>query len=249
MLNHDEIVEENKIYKTINYEKFHRIPGNRPVDKKHVKSLENRIKKYGNLTSKFPIEVTKNFGILDGQHRIPALQNLKEPVYYTIKRDVTLPMIRDFNSHHANWSWKDIAYSYAEAEERNHSKDDPGPYMQFKEMMTTYKYPFRVLCLYFGVLSHHMGLHEDNDFRNGNFTVKDFELTKRLLGYYDDLRSISKIRNIAFAQAVYRFIRTPGYHHVHMRANLMEFGEPLNQCYTTPEYMLALEDIYKVNQK
>jgi hypothetical protein len=258
----DTAVIQNTIYMTKDYDQFKRVRGNRPAAPHgaHVRELEAKIKKYGNLTPQKPLQMRKNeegeLEIVDGQHRLMALKNLNMPVYYEIKDGMTLETIRNLNSGNSNWGWLDFAFSYADAESEHTDPTQPKPYTQFIEIANEYRYPFRTLLYYCGVDDYNSASraefqsrqkgHEKSSgsFRNGNLVIEDFALAKRLLGQYDDLRKLSKNRTSAFARACYRFIRRSKYDHIKMRSRILEFGEPLNHCYSVTDYMFALEDIY-----
>lgn len=75
------------IKKTSNYEKFKIIDWNREINKPNVKKLvEENLVKF--QLHKFPILVTKNYKIIDGQHRYYASQELGCPIYYIVANDM-----------------------------------------------------------------------------------------------------------------------------------------------------------------
>ena len=69
------------LHETKNYDYFYYINGNRNIDSKKVKKLENSIRESGLL---LPVLVTDDGGILDGQHRFVALRRLGLPVHYVV---------------------------------------------------------------------------------------------------------------------------------------------------------------------
>jgi hypothetical protein len=66
------------IYETTNYDQFKSFESNRPVESSQI--IES-IKK-NNLLKSHPIIVTKDFYVIDGQHRLDAARKLKIPIYY-----------------------------------------------------------------------------------------------------------------------------------------------------------------------
>ena len=75
------------IQQTKNYSIFKFIEGNREkISESHVKKLVESIK-MRNMLDKRPLLVTKNYEILDGQHRLIAAKQLNVPVYYQIQED------------------------------------------------------------------------------------------------------------------------------------------------------------------
>lgn len=77
-----------KILKTENYDKFKFIEWNRSIDETNYKKLVNENLKEFQL-HKFPILVTEDFKIIDGQHRFEVSKALSSPVYYIVDKGNT----------------------------------------------------------------------------------------------------------------------------------------------------------------
>lgn len=99
---------------TTDYHQFGTIEGNREVSKPHVRKIKRLIQANGNLNDKFPIKVNNRMEILDGQHRFEALKELGEPIVYEIIDGATINTVRAINLGNKNWSWQDLAQSYAD---------------------------------------------------------------------------------------------------------------------------------------
>lgn len=234
----DDAVLVEKIYKTTNYAQFKDLPGNRKVDPKHVQQLVRTIKENGNLTQQFPVIVNAAKEVFDGQHTIKALEILRQPVYYTIKEGLNVDMVPQANSSHKNWDWKD--YSNGLAERGNVH------YKHLLDLHTQFKDRYGILMMYVGA-TEFLGRRDRgaSAFRKGEMEIPNLKLTTELLTQYHELRDITHDRSSAFAVAVYRFMRTPQYNHERMLQNVEAYGEPLSKCYIVPDYLFALEDIYK----
>lgn len=72
------------IRKETDYSKFNLISGNRPVQ---VKELLESIQEK-NLLESHPILVTKDFEIIDGQHRLECARILRVPIYYIVDENL-----------------------------------------------------------------------------------------------------------------------------------------------------------------
>lgn len=73
-----------QIEKTKNYDMFVFRQDNRQIDKQHVRRLKESIEAR-NLLDMRPISVTKEYEILDGQHRLMAAKELGVEIYYKIE--------------------------------------------------------------------------------------------------------------------------------------------------------------------
>lgn len=103
----------NSTKATTDYSIFKTLEGNRILNAQHVNRLARVIKEH-NMTERFPIVVNKNMEILDGQHRLAALEMLELPVPYRIEDDVDIEGVRILNQVSRKWSWQDLARSYIE---------------------------------------------------------------------------------------------------------------------------------------
>ena len=90
------------IYSTKNYKMFKKIIGNRDVSRNHVVQIINSIKRYGYFTN--PVIVNERMEVIDGQHRIAALQELELPVDYIIIKGADSSYCQHLNWGHRNWT-------------------------------------------------------------------------------------------------------------------------------------------------
>lgn len=95
---------------TTNYEIFKTLAGNRDIDLSNVKNLIKSIRENGYIGT--PILISKNFEVLDGQHRLEALKQLGLPVPYEI-REMTLTQVQALNTASRKWGQIDYIKSYA----------------------------------------------------------------------------------------------------------------------------------------
>ena len=103
-----------KIEYTKKYDRFLTLSANRNTDDEHIKNLESSIDVYGISQ---PIQVDRDFNIIDGQNRLKALINLKLSVpfirFKNIYGDKTIETIKEINTKRKNWNYFDFAKSYA----------------------------------------------------------------------------------------------------------------------------------------
>lgn len=242
----DKVVAVKEIYETNDYDRFLFMKGNRPVDKAHVKTIADKMNREGNLMVDFPVIVNDHFFVIDGQHRILAAKQNGMNVYYTVVEGGTIDTVISVNTDIRNWTWLNFAQSWA-ARGNKH-------YKQFMELHDEYKYNFTILMKYCLHMSNNRTASANDanyknsplrQFKEGDFEIKDLELTKRLLKQYSDLVYEAGFNNREFALAAYNFMRTPGYDHKKMRKQIREYGDGLLRCYTLTDFMLELEKIEK----
>jgi len=97
--------------KTKNYSMFHFIDGNREINQSHVEYLMKEIKENNLLFAK-PIDVDKNFGVIDGQHRLMAAKVLGVEVYYNRHDSLKKADMITLNRAQKNWGQKDYLNYY-----------------------------------------------------------------------------------------------------------------------------------------
>lgn len=239
--NSDTVIETSPIYKTTNYDQFHRIKGNRDPDEGHVKALMESMVENGNLTHKDPIVITKDKGVFDGQTRLEACKRLGYPVCYKYRDGVTVKEMRIVNTFRKNWNWFDFATSYKNEQNNPH-------YADLLRLYEEYKQPFTILMTYScgRLKSSSKWLREV--FFKGDFKIPDINKTRELLDMYEDYIDAARIKNHNFAKAVYRFIkdRESGvYNHQHMLVKLKTHRKSLLTCYFEQDYLATLQDIWR----
>ena len=83
--------------KTKNYSKFVFSKENREIKPKTVMSLKESMKKFGFITGR-PVLVTKEFVIIDGQHRYLVCKKNELLIYYIICEGYHIPQCQTLNN-------------------------------------------------------------------------------------------------------------------------------------------------------
>ena len=112
------------IYQTKDLTKFRYHPQNRPVNYSAVKKLAESILRVG---LKVPIVVTANGVVLDGQHRLEAIQLLNETSESPhrisfVKKNMKMSDIAEMNAHQLTWRMSDWIHYYAADNNENYLK-------------------------------------------------------------------------------------------------------------------------------
>ncbi len=100
---------DGTVYQTSDYDLFHLLPENRPVDPGHVRKLVAMITQ-SNLLHVKPLDVTADLGVIDGQHRLAAARELGLPVYYKIGQQLSEADITTLNVAQKNWQGTDYLH-------------------------------------------------------------------------------------------------------------------------------------------
>lgn len=124
----------NQLCKTFNYSQFKFASYNRNVDPRHVQQLVNEVKAGHQLLS--PVIVNEKMEIIDGQHRLEALKQLKKPVEYIVRPGTTKPDVVSINNSQQKWSVVTWIESYANA-----GNEDYRFFLNFLQDHKEYKWP------------------------------------------------------------------------------------------------------------
>lgn len=237
--NTDKVVETNHLYQTDNYTQFKYLKGNRKLDMQHARSLARKMKNEGSLLQSFPILVNENLEVLDGQHRLKAAEICEYPVFYEVKSGLNIDSVTTLNTGTKNWNWRDFANRYAMFGNEN--------YAMFIDLAKENEpMRFSILLTYASLGKSIQGNGRQSAyFSNGDFVMKNYELTKKLLKQFQEIAIITNLSGREFAYAVFKFMRTPSYNHTLMLDKIEKYGDGLNNCYITSDYLLELENIWR----
>lgn len=95
-----------EIQETKDYKKFKLLIINREVNQTRANKIKFSMEKHGFDPAK-AISVTKDFEIIDGQHRFHAAKELGISILYVIDKNFTPEKLKDFNTTSTNWSSED----------------------------------------------------------------------------------------------------------------------------------------------
>ena len=225
----------NGVTVTNNYEIFKEMPGNRLVDEAHVKRLQKLMLTNGNLTSEFPIIVDKEGYVVDGQHRLAALKGLGWEIGYRVEEAATIETVRAINQGNRNWSWRDLAYSYASRGNDN--------YNWFLSFIDQYGLRFSPALI---IASGKRGGKDSalGDFQRGELMIADKAKAHDTANQMVAIQRQTGIYNNDFSFALITIMRSPAYDHERMMKKIRQQGEMLSERAKRGDYMRQLEEIY-----
>jgi len=238
-----------KIFYTTDYSKFNTLAGNRQVNIAHVKKLESSFDEEYLIS---PILVNEKFQIIDGQHRFEAAKNLKLPIYYYMIQGYELSQVQRLNTNLKEWKMIDYLESYASLGYKE--------YILFKRFMS--EFPMFSLTACQVILSNasarkqiqsdlfksetnKSGRLSMNEFKNGNFKVKNYKQAvqnaQRILDfkeYYDGYG-----RKV-FVSAMVRIFQHKNYDHERMMQRLKSYPGEFQHCLNMIKYREQIEKIF-----
>jgi hypothetical protein len=174
-----------QVQSTKDYNIFNLLPGNRPVDRYHIKKLKSSIEKNNHLNL-HPIIVNQNFEVIDGQHRLEAAKQLGVDVFY-IKSDV----INDEHLIECNVNQKSFEVeNYIDYFAVKDKKDE---YIKLKKMMASSGLkPKALLTLILGVVSSNLL----EFLKTGKFKFPSKENPDIIMQFYYDFCAYIKDKRI-----------------------------------------------------
>ncbi len=227
-----------RVQNTRNLDQFKTLPGNRSVNPAHAVELQNLILENGNLTGQFPIVVTKDMYVIDGQHRLAALRELGYDVSYIVQPHANIDTVRHINRGGRNWSWRDMAVSYADLGNTE--------YEWFLSFVNKFGLSYRCAMLIVGEAACGGRGMAASPFMAGELVINDraraYEVAVLL---HEVLQAAGADRfGEPFSQAVVGVIKSPQYDHKTMIRKLTRFGYQLPDRAVVLEYKRQLEKIF-----
>jgi hypothetical protein len=176
--------------KTKNYSKFVFSKQNREVKTKTILSIKESMQKFGFIPGR-PVLVTKEFVIIDGQHRFLAAKDLGIEIEFEILQGDYVEKMIKLNSTQSNWSLEDYVNSYA-----SQNVDCYRKLLKFQE-----KYDLNLsaaITLFFGsgVKSAHVKRGDILKIRGNAEQVAEFVLNCNTVSYNKDNKFVRAICSV-----------------------------------------------------
>lgn len=112
-----DVEKVNVVYMTYEYERFKKIAGNRSLNKKNLKRLEESMKK---KQLEIPITVNEKMEIVDGQHRFYVCKKLEIPVYFILVHEYGVKEVIQANTVSEKWKTSDFIDSHSGMENKEY---------------------------------------------------------------------------------------------------------------------------------
>lgn len=219
------------IYSTTDYGMFTPMKGNRKVCKVNLKNLRGQIHTAEDIT---PIEVNKDFQIIDGQHRLEIAKEKNLPIPFYMNDNGNLKTVQKKNSNSKKWSIEDYTESYI--------VQGSNDYKVYKEFRESYGFSHSI-CMQ--ILNGYDDSARAYDFQNGNLKIKNMDESLKIartlseIGqYYDGYKRRS------FIAALLRCMKNEKFKVEDFIKKLGFQGGKLQHCANYKQYLRTIEDIY-----
>lgn len=223
------VIEQTKNYQMFKFDK-----SNRPVDQRHLSMLTDAIRNR-NLLKEFPILVTADHVIIDGQHRLRAAEKLNVPIFYVVTKNMTAKDAASVNNVTERWSNSDWLHSWIAQGNQE--------YVKFSKFLQ--RYPWITQSVAMNLVSYGDRTQLASKFKNGTFVCNDLEFAEKVLcGVLDFKPHTTFYRQAAFVGAVACLFEHAAYDHNRMMARLEYSSRKMVKCADVQGYLDMFEDIY-----
>ncbi len=173
------------IQKTKEYSQFKYLPGNRPLDKGHLKRLTKSIEKENHLNL-HPIIVNSEYEIIDGQHRFSVAKELGLDLFYIQSEKVSSDHLIECNVNQKLFEVENYIDFFA-------IKEKKPEYIQLKDMLkSTGLKPKALLTLLLGVVNSSIL----EFLKTGKFKFPLNQEPLQILDFYHDFLAYVKDKRI-----------------------------------------------------
>jgi hypothetical protein len=206
------------LQQTTDYSQFKKSPKNRDVASNNlVESL-----KQNNLLDAKPILVTKNFVVIDGQHRLDAAMRMNVPISYIVHPTVTEDDISILQTQRP-WTLDDYLKFY---------KEDKEDYKFAYDIIKEFKVKVHLVAEFFTTQTDPY-MH----FRKGTWKIKKNkkELREIFLKFDEVKRTCGrvvypKVPTYAFNRALWSLVNEENYDHSILMGKLDRSGDEILHC-------------------
>lgn len=189
-----------EVHSTKKYDMFHLLKKNRPIYEKHVDAMV-KDPTFPSKFKEFPILVTSDFYVVDGQHRWKAAEKLGIPVYYAIdpkakKEDVNLR-----NSRNKPWVIKDHVMFHSH---------DKTTYAFILKMMQDHAVPANFINSAAMKITGKSNRSFNKDLRDGNINLEEHmeEIKNFLDEYVPKIREHRRLYAKGSVEGTFLFMET-----------------------------------------
>jgi hypothetical protein len=227
---------------TTDYGMFIRHDGNRKVNELNLNRLIKSMKKKTLIS---PIIVNESFEVIDGQHRLAALEKLQQPVYYVKVYGYGLPEMQILNSVSKNWTADDFMESYIDLGYEDYKK--------YKEFKLRYGWGHTETTAILQNKKSSVGSGDrfkNGEFKSGDFKIEDYDYAVECAEKIEMVKPFyTGYKRRVFIFAMLRLFGNPNYNHSVFLSKLSYQSVSLVDCVSTEQYLLLIEEIYNYKNK
>ena len=228
---------KTKVYAHKNYDLFKFLTGNRDLNLVKIKRIIKDVKAGLNMLRYFPILVTKDMVVIDGQHLFEVCKELELPVYYIIvEEDLSLADIAKFNSRTEKWKLKDFVNAYTQLGNPH--------YKVLGDFVLSYKFSYSdsVGLLMYGTSKKNGNVLEV--FRTGKFEVHHTHIATEIADKVAMFEVFPRYRNRQFIRAIETLYKGKKCDFDRLVEKVSNRVDQFEAKVSTKEYLTQLELFY-----
>lgn len=228
--------DEHVIRYSTDYERFRFDPKNRPVNPEHVDELVKSIQRV-NYLHLFPIVVSREYVIRDGQHRMVAAKALGVPIYYIVSGQLAVGDVPLITATVEPWDSADYLHHYCNA--------GISDYLVIRDLHKRYSFlrPHQIVGL------AHIGdaSRITKSFKNGTYKANGVQFCIRVCEAVLDFKKYEHVtfyNHSYFVNAISNLMGNRHYNHERMMKKVELLSRRLVKCPDTDSYIALLNEIY-----
>lgn len=233
------------------YDKFGFFAENRPINMQHVNNLAKDLLQ-NNFLRKDPIKVTKDYKIIEGQHRFLAAKRVGAEVYYIIDEDDLDPLdtMLTANTNQRSWTAKDFVHHLAQ----RGNKD----FQVIQKMQKLYNLPISVLVTFTGNKVTLKGASIRDRIQKDSFALGDAEEFENICEYFYNFleilrkfsaRSLVFLKNVKSAKAFKLLYETANFDKDLFLKQADRAPHLIKQQITLDDYLKMFLAVYNFKQQ
>jgi len=230
-------VEENVITSTEDYGKFSLDPANRPIDPERVHRLADAIK-HTNLLHLFPIIVSPQFVVIDGQHRLRAAAHLRVPIYFIVSRAMRMADSSKVLLNTKGWTQTDWLHHWC-------ARGNP-EYLDLRDFWVAHQFvPISMASRLCQTQKFNV-----KEFADGLYQADSIPFASHVCAMAKDFKPWFKAWNsVTFVSALMQLAGNDVYSHKRMMMKMTYQSTKLVRCTDIDSYLALLTDIYNFNTR
>lgn len=220
---------------TTDYSQFKIDTTNRPVDWDHVEEIYDAIERK-NLLHLFPIIVSTDDHVRDGQHRLKAAEALGVPIYYFVSDDMSIHDVARVTARVNGWTTLDYLHHYCARGYQD--------YIKLREFLD--EFSFVSATMGYHLCQYGTWKHLAQKFKDGEWVCNDIPFARKVALAALDFKNAgcNFYGHRSFVDAIGNLMANARYDHGRMKDKLEYLSYKVVKCPDMPTYIEMLSDIY-----
>ena len=226
-----------RIQRTLNYDLFKRLDGNRLIKEKHVTEIMELLGENKHSLAYFPILTNENHCLIDGQYRFNAAKNKGHYIYYLVMPGADIKTVIKVNTSRWDWNTENFQYLW----EGIGLQD----YITLGVFVRKYNIPYGTGIMLLTGSETEGGKRSYGLHKHGNFRVTSLNEGTQIM------ERIMEMKEFYFRPELRQFIKSvqilyynKNYDHNRMLIKLKTSDIKLEDCISAKQFLQKLQVIY-----